>query len=99
MLHGILDTQSSFYLAGTEIIPGFSLDSYFDLSFPYAITPRLSKSIDMRFHWLQDRIQRNQFHVEHVAGRDNIADFFTKALPRIKHQQFAPFCAVDRINP
>jgi hypothetical protein len=36
------------------------------------ITPRLSKSIDMRFHWLQDRIQRNQFRVEHVAGRDNI---------------------------
>ena len=36
------------------------------------ITSRLSKSIDMRFHWLQDRIQRNQFRVEHVAGRDNI---------------------------
>jgi hypothetical protein len=33
------------------------------------ITPRLSKSIDMRFRWLQDRIQRNQFRVEHVAGR------------------------------
>jgi hypothetical protein len=62
------------------------------------ITPRLSKSIDMRFHWLQDRIQRKQFRVEHVAGRDNIADFFTKALPRIKHQQFAPFCAVDPVN-
>jgi hypothetical protein len=63
------------------------------------ITPRLSKSIDMQFHWLQGRIQRNQFRVEHVAGRDNIADFFTKALPRIKHQQFAPFCAVDPVNP
>jgi hypothetical protein len=55
------------------------------------ITPRLSKSIDMLFHWLQDRIQRQQFRVEHVPGRLNIADFFTKALPRIKHQQFAPF--------
>jgi hypothetical protein len=49
----------------------------------------------MRFHWLQDRIQRNQFRVEHVAGNDNISDFFTKALPRAKHEQFAPFCAVD----
>jgi hypothetical protein len=63
------------------------------------ITPRLSKSIDMRFHWLQDRIQRNQFRVQHVAGHDNIADFFTKALPRDKHNQFAPFCAVDPGNP
>jgi hypothetical protein len=59
------------------------------------ITPRLSKSIDMRFHWLQDRIQQQQFRVEHVAGKDNISDFFTKALPRAKHDQFAPFCAVD----
>jgi hypothetical protein len=38
-------------------------------------TPRLSKSIDMRFHWLQDRIQRGQFRVQHVAGAINIADF------------------------
>ncbi len=53
----------------------------------------------MRFNWLQDRIQCNQFRVEHVAGQDKIADFFTKALPRIKHQQFAPFCAVDSANP
>ncbi len=65
------------------------------------ITPRLSKSIDMHFYWLQDRIQRKQFRAEHFAGRDNIADFFTKAkaLPRIKHQQLAPFCAVDPGNP
>jgi hypothetical protein len=63
------------------------------------ITPSLSKSIDMRFHWLQDRIQRKQFRVGHVAGRDNIADFFTKTLPRIEHQQFAPFCAVYPVNP
>jgi hypothetical protein len=63
------------------------------------ITPRLSKRIDMRFHWLQDRIQRKQFRVEHVAGHNKIADFSTKALPRIKHQQFAPFCAVGSGNP
>ena len=58
------------------------------------MTPRLSKSIDMRFHWLQDRIQRGQFRVQHIAGDINIADFFTKALPRIKHNQFAPYCAL-----
>ncbi len=56
---------------------------------------RLSKSIDMRFHWLQDRIQRGQFRVQHVAGVVKVADFFTKALPHIKHAQFAPYCALD----
>ena len=33
-------------------------------------------------------------------SKDKIGgDFFTKALPRIKHQQFAPFCAVDPVIP
>ncbi len=59
------------------------------------MTPRLSKSSDMRFHWLQDRIQRGQLCVQHVAGDVNIADFFTDALPRIKHAHFAPYCALD----
>jgi hypothetical protein len=57
--------------------------------------PRLSRSIDMRFHWLKDRIQRGHFHVQHVAGDVNIADLFTKALPCIKDAQFAPYCALD----
>ena len=59
------------------------------------MTSRLSKIICLRFHWLQDRIQRGQFCVQHVAGDVNIADFFTKALPRIKHAQFTPYCALD----
>ncbi len=59
------------------------------------MTSHLSKSIDMRFHWLQDRIQRGQFRVQHVAGAVNIVDFFTKALPHIKHAQLAPYCALD----
>ena len=62
------------------------------------MTPRLSKSIDMRFHWLQDRIRRGQFRVQHVAGKDNVSDFFTKALPRLKHDQFAPFFASDPVD-
>jgi hypothetical protein len=62
------------------------------------MTPRLSKSIDMRFHWLQDRISQGQFCVVHVAGESNVSDFFTKALPRIKHLQFAPFCATDPVD-
>ena len=62
------------------------------------MTPRLSKSIDMRFHWLQDRISQGQFRVVHVAGESNVSDFFTKALPRIMHLQFAPFCATDPVD-
>jgi hypothetical protein len=62
------------------------------------MTPRLWKSIDMRFHWLQDRIRQRQFRVQHVAGEHNVSDFFTKALPRLKHDQFAPFFASDPVD-
>jgi hypothetical protein len=45
------------------------------------VTPKMSKSLDMRFHWLRDRIQQGQFRVIFVPGLQNLADFFTKALP------------------
>ncbi len=43
-----------------------------------------SKSMDMRFFWLRDRVQQKQFVVEHILGQFNIADFFSKALPKSK---------------
>ncbi len=59
------------------------------------IKPKMSKSCDMRFHWLQDRVQRRQFRVQHVPGVRNVANFFTKSLPVVRHKILAPFIAVD----
>ncbi len=50
------------------------------------IKPKMSKSCDMRFHWLQDRVRRLQFRVQHVRGVWNVADFFTKSLPVSRHK-------------
>ena len=55
----------------------------------------MSKSLDMRFHWLRDRIDQGQFRVVFVPGKKNLADFFTKALPVARHKVLAPFFAVD----
>ena len=44
-----------------------------------------SKSIDLRFHWLRDRVRQGQFKVHWVKSGDNVADFFTKALPVKEH--------------
>ena len=54
-----------------------------------------SKSMDMRFFWLRDRVQQLQFVVEHIPGQYNIADFFTKALPKAKYDQFHRYIVVD----
>ena len=52
-----------------------------------------SKSIDMRFDWIQDRVRQKQFQVVYIKGCLNRADFFTKALPVHVHQELAPLYA------
>ena len=59
------------------------------------IKPKMSKSCDMRFHWLQDRVRQLQFRVQHVPGLRNVADFFTKSVPVSRHKVLAPFIALD----
>jgi hypothetical protein len=54
------------------------------------IKQKKSKSIDMRFHWLRDRIRQGQFTITHLAGTLNLADFFTKILPCATHQDLMP---------
>ena len=46
-----------------------------------------SKSIDMRYHWIRDRIRQGQLTVKWQKGANNLADFFTKALPVHVHQE------------
>ena len=49
-----------------------------------------SKSIDMRFHWLRDRVRQGQFRMIHLSGKLILADYFTKALPKETHRLMAP---------
>ena len=44
-----------------------------------------SKAIDMRFHWIRDRVRQKQITVKWIPAADNIADFFTKAPPVHQH--------------
>ncbi len=63
------------------------------------VCPKLSKSSDMRLHWLRDRIDQGQLRVFFVPGKKNLADCFTKALPVARHKVLAPFFAVDNDDP
>ncbi len=60
-----------------------------------AVKPKLSMSTDMRLHWLQDRVRQLQFRIRHISGLKNIVDFFTKSLPLTRHNELAPFIAID----
>jgi hypothetical protein len=50
------------------------------------IKQKKSKIIDMRFHWLRDRIRQGQFTITHLGGKLNLAVFFTMTLPCALHQ-------------
>ena len=46
-----------------------------------------SKSWDMRLHWLQDRMNQQQFSIKWGKGSENKADYFTKHFPPSYHQR------------
>jgi hypothetical protein len=50
------------------------------------IEPKRTKSIDMQYHWLRDRVQLKEFIVLWRKGMYNLADFFTKPLSVKDHQ-------------
>ena len=52
---------------------------------------RRSKAVDMRYHWVRDRIRQGQFTVRWIKGANNLADFFTKPLPVHAHRALMPF--------
>jgi hypothetical protein len=42
------------------------------------VKQRRSKAMDMRFYWVKDRIAQGQFRIFWRAGKENLADYFTK---------------------
>ena len=49
-----------------------------------------SKAIDMRFHWVRDRVDQQQFKVYWRPGKTNLADYVTKHHPASHHQLMRP---------
>jgi hypothetical protein len=42
------------------------------------IKQKRSKAMDMRYHWLTDRVCQKQFDVYWRPGRENLGDYYTK---------------------
>ena len=49
---------------------------------------RRSKAIDMRYHWIRDRVRQGIFKVLWSEGKDNIADYFPKTQPTKRQVMF-----------
>jgi hypothetical protein len=47
-------------------------------TFNKTIKHKRSKAMDMRYHWLTDRVRHNQFDIYWRPGRENLGDYHTK---------------------
>jgi hypothetical protein len=52
------------------------------------IKQRRTKAIDMRYHWTRHQIRDKKLIIKWIQASDNLADFFTKALPTHLHLAF-----------
>ena len=52
--------------------------------------PKLSKTWDMKWHWLRDKEFLEQLRVYRDKGTNNDSDYFTKHHPPIHHPQMHP---------
>ena len=54
-----------------------------------------TKAIDMRFYWLKDRQEQQQFDIHWAPGQVNLADYFTKHHPPTHHRALRPIYLFD----
>ena len=57
-----------------------------------------SKAMDMRYHWIQDRIEQNQFQVKWAPGEENKGDLYTKHHSTPHHKAQRPRYIHDTNN-
>jgi hypothetical protein len=64
-----------------HIKPATSLRTYNSTAFGIlneTIKQKRSKALDMRYHWLTDRVRKKQFDAYWWPGRENLGDYHTK---------------------
>lgn len=53
-----------------------------------------SKHIDIKFHFVREEFSAGEVNIEHISGDNQVADIFTKALPRVKFEKMRYFLGV-----
>jgi hypothetical protein len=51
---------------------------------------RRSKAMDMRFYWIQDRVEQGHFRIHWLQGENNHGDYFTKHHSPAHHTKMRP---------
>lgn len=57
-----------------------------------------AKHIDIRHHYIRERVQEGDIEVHHIPSAENIADICTKSLPRAAHDYLVSLMGLKVIN-
>ena len=63
------------------------------------VTQHCSRAIDMRFYWVCDRVDQNQFHVYWAPAHLNLADYFTKHHTPSYHRRMRKYFVHTTASP
>ncbi|CAK5280773.1 unnamed protein product [Mycena citricolor] len=55
----------------------------------------LAKHIDIRYHYIRDRVSEGEINVASVPGKSNVADIMTKALGKADHERICHALGLD----
>jgi hypothetical protein len=63
------------------------------------VKQKQSKSMDVRFYWLQDRVEQGQFRIFWAPGKMNLADYQSKVQPTSVHKGRPIYLYVEGKSP
>ena len=63
------------------------------------VKQRRSKTIDMRYHWIRDRVAQDHYQVMWFPGRINLADYFTKSHSEAHYLAMRKYYVHDSPDP
>ena len=63
------------------------------------VTQRRSRAIDMRFYWVRDRVNQQQYHVYWAPAHHNLADYFTKHHTPSHHRKMRKYFVYTTASP
>src|ERR1700678_480578 len=54
-----------------------------------AINHSRTKNIDIQHHFVREKLVSNKIEIQYCATENNLANLFTKALPKLRHEDLA----------
>jgi hypothetical protein len=63
------------------------------------VQQKRSKAMDMRFYWVKDIVERDQFTVGWAPGDTNMGDYFTNHHSPAHHKHMIPYYLHDKHSP